>query len=221
MKTCKVIIIIILAISSQMMFGQPIYSALDDYHFYKNKIVEKTNEYHNIDGSAYLNSEFVEGTLFLKDTTAVKLPLRYNIYTNEMEYQYMGVNYVVGNPQILNKVLLGESVFVYLTFIPKEGYFEVLESGKCFLFQKRSLKFKPAEGPKPVEGVVPAKFVKEPDVFYIVVGNSQAIEIEDMKSVINALQDQKPKIESFIKQEKINRTKKENLIEIAKYYNSL
>jgi hypothetical protein len=150
------------------------------------------------------------------------LPLRYNIYANEMEYQLKGVSYLVGNPQSLNKILLGESVFLYLPFIQNGGYFELLESGKCFLVQKRTVRFKPAEGPKPIEGTISrAKFTREPDIFFIIVNDSKTIEITTMKSVINALQDQKLNIESFIKKEEIKNAKKENLIKIAEYYNSL
>lgn len=225
MKTCKVIIITILTMTSQMMFGQQNDGFLDVYHFYKNSQdlpSKHSYEYQAIEGSPYLNSEFIDGVIYLKDTTSYKLPLRYDIYANEMEYQLKGVNYVVGNPQFLKKVLLGESVFLYLPFIQKGGYFELLESGKCFLVQKRSVQFKPAEGPKPIEGIsTPAKFIREPDIFYIGVKDLKTIEITNMKSVINALQDQKLKIESFIKTEKIKRTTRENLIKIAKYYNGL
>src|ERR1035437_8003583 len=154
MKTCKVIIITILTMSSQMMFGQKIDGFLDAYHFYnssQDQPSKNTSEYQAIEGSPYLNSEFIDGVIYLKDTTSYKLPLRYDIYANEMEYQLKGVNYVVGNPKFLKKILLGGSVFIYLPFIQKGGYFELLESGKCFLVQKRSVQFKPAEGPKPIE----------------------------------------------------------------------
>ncbi len=211
--------------SSQMMFGQHYHPFLDAYQYYKNNLSlpsENPNEYQNIEGSPYLNSEFIDGVIYFKDTTAFKLPLRYNIFANEMEYQLKGVNYNVGNPQSLKKIVLGESVFIYLPFIHKGGYFELLESGKCFLVQKRSVQFKPAEGPKPIEGIsIPAKFIREPDIFYIGVKDLKPIEITNMKSVINALQDQKLKIESFITTEKIKRTTRENLIKIAKYYNGL
>ncbi len=222
MKTVKIYLIIVFIMSSKMLFSQQIDSFLQDYHFYKLLHPEKANEYTGIQGNPYLNSEFAEGVFFLKDTSKVKLPVRYNIYSDEMEYQQKGINFVVGNPESLNRILLGESVFVYLPFIQKGGYFELFESGKCFLVQKRRVKFKPAEGPKPVEGfAIPAKFVKEPDIFYIVVNHSEAIKIANMKSVLDALKDQKPKIESFIKQEKIKNTRQDNLIKIVKYYNSL
>lgn len=222
MKTCKVIIIAILTMSTQMMFGQETNKFLDYYYFQKKSGSEKTVDYSGIQGSPYLNIEFTDGVIYLKDTTAVKLPLRYNIYSDEIEYQLDGVNYVVGNTQLINMILLGKSTFVYLPFIKNGGYFEVIEIGKCFLLQKRSVTFKPAEGPKPIEGAVkPAKFIVEPDIFYMVVNDSLTFEIKNMKSVRNALQDQKLKIESFIKQNKIKNIKKENLIKIVKYYNSL
>ena len=128
----------------------------------------------------------------------------------------------MGNPQLLDKVILGESVFAYLPTIEKGGYFEIYELGKCFLAQKRVILFKEAEAAKPIEGISkPARFISESDLFYMVLNNSNVVKITNMKSVINILQDQKPKIESYIKQEKIKNTKKENLVKIVKYYNSL
>jgi hypothetical protein len=222
MRNCKIILITVLTLLSQVMSAQEINKFLDYYNFHKTSGDKKTIDYIDIQGSPYLNSEFIDGIIYLKDTTAVKLPLRYNIYSDEMEYQIEGVSFTVGNAKFINKILLGESIFVYLPFINSGGYFELIESGNCFLVQKRSVKFKPAEKPKPIEGnVTPAKFVDEPDIFYMIVNDTLTVEIKNMKSVINALQDQKSKVESFIKQEKIKRVKKENLIKIAEYYNSL
>ena len=222
MKKYRIIIIAVLTLSSQLMFGQEINKFVDYYYFQKKSGVVKTNDYSDILGSPYLNVEFTDGVIYLKDTTAVKLLLRYNIYSDEMEYQIQGVNFVVGNTLIINTILLGNSIFVYLPFINKGGYFEVIESGKCFLVQKRSVTYKPAEKAKPIEGISsPAKFVAEPDVFYMILHDTLTYAIENRKSVINALQDQKEKIESYIKKEKIRNIKKENLIKIVKYYNSL
>ena len=222
MKTGKICMIIVLILASKLMFGQEINQFLDDYSFYQRVHSEAANYYKGINGNPYLNSEFVEGVCRLKDTTAVKLQLRYNIYADAMEYQLKEVTYSVGNPQLLDKVILGESVFAYLPSIQKGGYFEVFEPGKCLLAQKRVIKFYPAEQAKPIEGISkPARFITESDIFYMVNNSSEAFKITNMKSVINALQDQKAKIESYIGQEKIKNTKKENLIKIVKYYNSL
>lgn len=208
--------------SSNLLFGQTINPFIDDYRFYESVHSNKANDYQDVDGSPYLNKEFVEGVCSLKDTSEVKLPVRYNIYSDAMEYRYKDSTYAVGKPELLDKIIIGESVFVFLPFIEKGGYFEIFESGKCILAQKRVIKYKEAEAAKPIEGISkPARFISEPDVFYLVLNQSNAVRISNMKSVVSALQDQKPKIESYIEQEKIKNTKKENLIKIVKYYNSL
>jgi len=150
------------------------------------------------------------------------LPLRYNIYTDEMEYLLNDVVYEVGNPRFINKVLLGGSAFIYLQFVDKGGFFELLEAGKCSLIQKRKVAYQPAEGPKPIQGTItPAKFLKDPDVFYILMTDSQVFRVTNMKSVMDALKDHQAEIEAYNKTEGIRGARKDNLLKIAKYYNTL
>jgi len=228
MKTRKIYFIVLLTISSLMVVGQDHFPVIwfpnsfpYDYSFDKRYIKETSFDYKDIEGSPYLNSEFTTGTFYMKDTLSFKLPIRYNICADQMEYQSEGVIYVVGSPQSLSRIVLGGSVFIYLPFIGKGGYFELVESGKCKLVQKMRVDFKPSEGSKPIVGLTKSRFDKYPDVFYLVLNQNQSFRIGNMNSVMNALSDQKIKIETFIKREKIKNTKKENLIKIAKYYNSL
>lgn len=227
MKTRKNCCIVFLTISTVMSFGQvrmpvitfsPPYA--NDLPLDKKYINENFHDYEDIDGSPYLNKEFVNGTFYVKDTLAIKHPIRYNLYTDQMEYQSEGLNYYVGSPQSLSRIILGESVFIYLPFIEKGGYFELFEPGKCKLVQKRKVEFRHSET-KPIVGLIKSSYERIPDVFYLVINQNQVFRVVNMNSVMNALQDQRPKIEIFIKQEKIRNTKKENLIKIVKYYNSL
>jgi len=213
---------------SQMILGQLPYSVNQtpnpfptDYNMDKKYNVEKTEEYKDIDGSPYLKNEFQVGLFYLKDSKIIKLPIRYNIYRDEMEYLSDGVSYVVGSPELLQRIFFGDLEFMYLPNISKGGYFEVFETGKCTLIQKKVVEFRPSEGAKPIVGLLPAKFVRMADVFYLLINQTQTIKISNVRSVINAFPDQKNKIESFIKQEKIKNVKKESLIKIVKYYNSL
>jgi hypothetical protein len=104
----------------------------------------------------------------------------------------------------------------------KSGYFDIFESGKCMLVQKKIIAYKPAEGPKAIVGVaIPAQFVRKDDTFYLIINCSQTVKIDNLKTVLKALEDQKDKMETFIKQEKINNIRKQNLVKIIKYYNSL
>ena len=225
MKTRNLWYITLMILSTQTIFGQRAIVMLRDIQFYQNlanRELKEDIDYEEVEGSPYYNKEFAEGIIFLTDTTAVKVPVRYNIFTNEMEYQWKEFTYVIGEPQSLKKIVIGGSTFVYVPFIEKGSYVELLAFGKCNLVQKRSVRYKPAEGPKPIEGTgKSAEFVAEPDLFYIAVGHSEALEISGIKMVTDAFPDQKDKIAGFIKSEKIRRANRENLIKIVTYYNSL
>ena len=72
-----------------------------------------------------------------------------------------------------------------------------------------------------MEGLIRSRYESNIDIFYLLNNQNQVFRIENMNSVMKAMQDQKTQIETFIKQEKIRNTKKENLVKIVKYYNSL
>lgn len=221
MKIRNFFIVFCLSLMSQAMYGQFDDPFLSKYSFYKSFQSSKADVYSNIDGSPYFNSDFIEGEFYLQDTVKIKLPIRYNIYTDQMEYQSKGVNYVVGDPESVKKVILAGSVFVYQPNIQKGGYYEIIINGKCTLAHKKVVKFKPEEGPKAIVGVnTPAQFIRKTDIVYLVI-NSQAYKIKNLKSVLTAMQDKKTLIDSFIKQEKINNLRQDNLNKIVNYYNSL
>jgi hypothetical protein len=225
MKASNLFLIVLLSISSQMVTAQRYEVFLDAYHFNKNfesPAIKNPNAYDDVQGNPYLNREFNQGVIFLKDTTAVRLPLRYNIYTDKMEYLLNGITYEIGNPRFVKRIELDSSVFLYLPSVRKGGYFELLETGKCTLVQKRLVGYEPAEGPKPIQGTItPARFSRDSDVFYLVTPDSVSVEITNMKSLMTALQDQKPKLEAFAKTEGIRSAKKDNLVKLVEYYNSL
>ena len=215
-------LILLLTLSSQIVLSQPNDPFLESYSVRKKNYPEKAKEYKDIAGSPYLNSEFVDGSFYLKDTVVIKLPMRYNIYADEMEYKFNGVNYAVGNPLALNKIVIGDSKYLYLPHLQKGGYYELLEFGKCTLIQKKVVEIKPAEGPKPMQpDVVPATFVRKSDVNYFLVNDSNLYRLDNLRAVKNALQDHKTQIDEFLKYENIKRINQENLIKIAKFYNSL
>lgn len=221
MNLTKAFIFFVLILTTKFSIGQQVDLFLEDYHFYKLVHSEKAEDYKGIEGTPYLEKDFTDGVFRLKDSSLIKLPIRYNMYSDELEYRLKDINYVVGNRDILKNTTIGKSVFVYMPSVQKGGYFELLEAGKCSLVVKRKVIFKPAEGPKPIEAKrIPARFEREPDVYFLIVGESEAVKAGNLKSVINALQDRKPQIENFIEQEKIKNTRPENLVKIVKYYNT-
>lgn len=226
MKSFKFVFIVIFTFSVLSVFAQietsaPILSEKFLVESYEKKLNTKNViSYEDIKGTPYWKKEYIEGKLYLNDTVVVQAPLRYNIYTDEIEYKSNDRNYAIGNPAYLKKALIGKTTFLYIPFIGNGGYYELLESGKCYLLQRRTMRFKPVEYAKPIIGTVPAEFIPEPDVFYLVVDNNRWYKIVSLKSVKNVMLDQEKMIDEFISREKIRSTKKENLIKIVKHYNS-
>jgi len=220
MKIRILLSFVIFSIVLEVINGQEIDKYVDDYYYFTGEKTSRSTEFANVEGSPYLNDKFIEGFVYGIDSTYTKLPVRYNLYSNEMEYQLKGINYVFTNTRVISKIRIGESIFVYLPFMQKAGFYELLISGNCSLAARMWVKYFPEES-LPITGYKQARFMRQSDQFYIIVSNSQFAEIKNMQSVLDVLQNQRPKIESFIKQEKIKNIKKENLIKIVNYYNSL
>ncbi|MFN8257300.1 MAG: hypothetical protein U0W24_16520 [Bacteroidales bacterium] len=219
MNTFRAIIILLVSINSfQNIFAQSGQKFLDSYNFYKNQGNELNAKYFDTKGSPYLNDDFQDGIVFLKDTSYSKFPLRYNIYEDDFEYKYEGKIYVIGNPGIIDRIEIGDITFMHLPFIQSKGFFEVIVSGASSLVQQYNVRLNPAKAPQPYVEAAPAEFIKEKEAFYIV-NSSGYFEIKNISNVTIALSDKKELIEKFLKDEKIKKIKRENLVKIVKYYN--
>jgi hypothetical protein len=200
--------------------GQNTQRFLDSYNFYQKQVNGKINEYPEIKGSAYLFDDFKEGLVYLKDTSVTKLMLRYNLYDQQMEYEIKGARYIIGSPDNIDKIVLQNTTFIYLSFIEKKSYFELLVSGKSSLVVKYSVKLNPSKPPEPFKEPVYANFERVKDVFCIVNKNGY-FEINNSKAIIKALNDKEKEIQDYIDKEKIKKLNKENILKIVNFYNGL
>jgi hypothetical protein len=225
MKTYKILAFGLFLFCTNLTYAQKYDFFLDRYTYHKNNIsrpASNNNDYADVEGTPYLSQEFAEGIVYLKDSTAYQMYLRYNMFTNEMEYQLNNLTYIIGNPNAIQQIILGESVFVYDPGVNDGGYFELLQSGKCSLLLKRSVHYQPSEGPKPIEGTItPARFIKESDVFYVLNSVTGTFEVENKKILLTALEDHRLEVESYMKKEKTRISKREDLSKLVAYYNSL
>jgi hypothetical protein len=225
MKQIRGLFVTLFLLAAGMTTAQPYDIFLDNYHFMEKIPGGKTSntmKYDNINGSPYLDREFKEGILFLNDTLAAKLPVRFNIYTNEIEYQIDGTVYTPGDRAAIRKAMMGKSVLVWSHIIAHGSYVEQLVTGKSSLYMKRSVLFKPEEPPKPIVGTAtPAEFVRDFDSYFFELSGSIPIEIKNMKGLVELLSDKKAEMQRFIKDEKLRRMSKENLVRVITYYNTL
>jgi hypothetical protein len=180
----------------------------------------------NIDGSPYLNDEFIEGAVFTTSKTQyVGVPLRYNIYNDQIEFQ-LGENPVqaLAAPETVEMVQFGDFMFEYIPHTNakkiKRGFFIIEEKGNATLYSKPQVIFENAKEPAAYQDAVPARFLTRPDEYYIRVGKEPAVLIAKKKDLEEVFPYHKAEIAEFIKKNKVKPNNPESLKELVQFYNA-
>jgi len=179
-----------------------------------------------IEGTPYLNEQFIEGEIVFGESNRTKVPVRYNIFQDLMEYQQNGKALALDPSKKIKTVKIGEEVFIVdkysLEGKSKLGFLSVLDTGKMTLVSKKIVKYQaPLEGRGLDGGDLPAKFSRSSDAFFYRIGEGELKEVGNLKELIAGLPDKQEEIKQFAKKEKISPKKQEELRKLVRYYNSL
>jgi hypothetical protein len=189
-----------------------------------SKRVDRSVE--EFEGSPYLKETFVKGKIFTSKKLYAEVPLRYNIYNDDMEFMQGDATYALyPEPQIV-KVALGDEIYVVEKQEAKGkrqyGYLSRLDSGKVTLLSKKIVRFTDKQEPKALEAAgKPAKFTRAADLYYYKIGVDAASKVGSLKSFIESLPDKQDQMTEFAKKEKLSTRTEEDLLKLVKYYNSL
>jgi len=179
----------------------------------------------DIKDSPYLNAEFVLGDILTKTKIHyVNVPLRYNIYNDDIEFEVDKENYLaISNPESIQKVIIGDDVFIHTIKQNKKGeqfgYYKLLQEGKVLLLSRYNIVFKEATTTKGYKAAEQAKFEKNSNTFYLQKENEEPREITNKKNLAAILGRDSEKINLLLKKEKFNFRKEEDLIKLVKYIN--
>lgn len=178
-----------------------------------------------IKGTPYLREAYEEGVIYYANNS-VKVPARYNVFKDLMEYQQNGRALVLDPTPTIKKVQLHDDTFVVEKYevkgAPKHGYFALLDSGKVMLYSKKEVKYlAPQKGRALDGGDQPAEYKKGADTFYFKIGDAPLQEVKNIKSMIAAFPDKQDQLATFAKQEKISPRDEADLVKFSRYYNSL
>jgi hypothetical protein len=175
-------------------------------------------------GSPYDNDSPMEATIFFTHQNPAHLKLRYNIYSDWMEYQKSDSIYGVLPDKFIKKITLGSKTFVVEEIEVKKknafSYFQQLDSGKLTLLSKLNVTFRDRQQGKPIEGDKPAKYTRQRDTFYLRAGSGPLTKIQSAQQIIDAYDGDKIALEAFLKKEKIGVTKADDVIQLIRYCNS-
>lgn len=176
----------------------------------------------NIIGSIYINPEFSTAKISKQESN---FQLRYDAYNDEMELKTLDDNrYLLKKPEL--EVAFSKTSKTYRVFSNDNNncFFVVLLKGdEISLLSKETITFN--EESKPETGYdtySPPTLKRNQDIIYIGYKNNTAYELPSNKKEIIALFSSKSKdIKDFAKINNLNFNKKEDLIKIFEYYNTL
>ncbi len=193
---------------------------LEDGSFAKNHT--------SIAGSPYLNKAFQQGKLISKyNLTFPVIPLRYNIYTDNVEYKSpKNQIFALKGHEKIAGFTIDDTTFLFSTYLKNKdklssGYFQVLVSGKTTGLLKYTIYLLQAQPERPYSPAKPERFSQKTLSFYLKVGDNPAVSISRAKDVLKLFPKQKSQLNKYIKQEDIHVQKPADFIKLVNYINSL
>jgi len=201
-----------------------------DYYETNQMITDQANNVlteESIDGSPYLNDEFVAGTVYTtKKTKIVDVPLRYNIYNDNLEFKTpTNQVFALAEPETIELAEFGNIKMIFCEYInanrTKSGFFKIVEKGKITLLAKPDIQYQKPTEEAAFKEAQPAKFIEKPDNYYLQTNNKPANKVGTKKNLISLLDDHQKEVSAFIKKHNTKLTKSEDLQKLIQYYNSL
>jgi hypothetical protein len=195
-------------------------------------VINRTNElavreakftlnYRDIEGNPYYTSDFINGVAYLKDGNYASLPLRYDIFRDEIEFIKENKIYWLKKSDLLY-VRYGSDILVLTNTIADTsqiGYFFLKSTGKNKLLFKKTISYNPEVPPKGYSETVPARFKEEVDEFYIQLEGKPIQKVKSSKDLTTIFENNKTAID-YIKKEKIKATRINDLQKLFIYLNS-
>jgi hypothetical protein len=177
--------------------------------------------YDNIEGNPHYSDAFIESIVYMKDGRTASLPLRYDLFQDEIEFKRENKNYWIFKNDVLY-IQYGKELLFPEPFSKTPGkstYFFAKERGKYALFIRKKVSFHPKTPSQGYSESLPDRFERDNDEFYLKQSDMPAIEIINKKTLLEMLSDNAAALD-YIKKSKIKANKEEDLIELVRFLNN-
>ena len=181
----------------------------------------------NIAGSPYVFDEFKNGNLYYGGGNNVEqIPLRLNLYTDQLEYKSKDGIMAFGNPERIDSVVFEEDIFIYIQKSPLykvSGYVKLLNNNLPSVLTKMKVDLFKREDPKPfdIEDPKPDRFERVTDSYYIMISDYEIKKITSVKKLIRYLGSHSSELMDYSKEEGISANDPEELTKFLNYYHEL
>jgi len=226
----KKIISLILLITINFYYSQSVHEGIN-YQLSTTGTRGEYLKYSEIQGSPYLNKDFaIAKAACCKEV----LPMRYDMYADQIEYQKGGMVYILSKQEPYTKIIFKDSnTTLALENVDKKNsdlkYFVILIDGENSLLKKVSCVIEKSSDTTPLnrnpvgysaKDSKNAVFKMITPVYYLKTANG-INEVKDKGNVLDIFPDKVNELNAFFKSNKIKFNKEESLIKLVTFINSL
>jgi hypothetical protein len=189
------------------------------------------SQFSRIEGSPYANKTFLLGVIYQEGKPVYdNVLLRYNIFSDEIEIKKSensteaSYDALIKDPK--STVKIATTIYSFVPFedsLEKGHYFSIVSKENAFdLYKKTEVDYSgPYTAKTSYERHRPAKFTQK-NTYFLVSKNGTLYELPDSKSKISKVMKGKEiEVKSYIKKNKLDFKKENDLVKLVKYYNSL
>lgn len=225
MKIKKTILAILILTNVTFVFGQQTLSVnqvLSDHSVFDGvkSTTGKSFKYEDISGTPYLTKTFSNAKLA---DNYEQLPVRYNSYTDEIEFQKDNKTSVLPKEAKFSRIEISspkQTLALLETNDDLSGYFFEISKGKNTLYKKIKTKFIDyVPAPNGYASDKPANFKTLDPVYYIKTEKGFIKKPKNQKDIIEQFPDKKEALTAFFKSNKIKFDKEEDLIKLVAFLN--
>ncbi len=180
--------------------------------------------YENVKGSPFVQADFVKGDVYTSNGNFMQVDMRFDAFEGTFALLLDGKVTYLDQTESIQKVSLGGTDYflknIGTAVKPKVLFMALLYKGQLSLFAKHNVNLRPEEPPRAMETEVrPAQFVKQNDSYYLQMGSGNILRIESFKDFGEIFADKAESIKAYVKQEKLNFKKQEDIIKLVKFCN--
>jgi len=180
--------------------------------------------YEQIKGSPYYTSEFHKSDIHFSNGKVYKnIHVRFNLYEKVLEFKRGDQWYKLTNAVQIDKIILEGEEFKLIENSAKlydNGFYEVELNGEYKVLRQMSVSFREAKvaSSRYVE-TVEAEFVREKDKYYLSLKGGDIVSFKNRKSFEKIFDEENPELINFVKRNKLNPSKVDDLKKIASFLN--
>ena len=227
----KILLLTLICVCSHVAFSQAhtirdLNSLYDQYIFEKSKNRNlDASRYAGIAGSPFLNEEFINGQVIINDTIQIiNVPLRYNIYTDKIEFTDAEGTVLEANTTGKNFVfLISDHQFLIRRYQNQGktefGFLELLVDGNIKLYKKYTVEFQEAVRAMGYQDPRPNKFVRHNDTFLIAIGDEIPEAVIRRRDLLTQLRQSGHYIDQYLKNNSLRMSAEETIVSLIRYCN--